>query len=201
MGLQYLLPMRPLLSALGFALFGLAVFAQDGKQIITDPGFESERPTIIGPLAICTIIKNGTCVSSPDLIRDPVTGIGAPNSGIRYIQLGGRGSRQASFLIEILTIPSCALDATLRFQLQIRSADSTRSAFDLLQVEVRDEQGARLETLATYSNLDRSSEYVERSFDFTRYVGQTIQIAFITVEDHSQPTWFLLDDLTLNITQ
>lgn len=189
--------MRRFVSALGLALFSMAVFAQDGEQIILDPSFESNSG--ITTLAICTIIKNGTCVSGTDLIRDENTGIGAARSGERYVQLGGRGTSQSSFLAKVVTIPAGVVAAALSFQLQIVTRDSARNAYDFLEVEIRDEHGTLLESLATYSNLDISAGYVGWDFDVARYRGRTVQIFFTSVEDRSRPTWFLLDDLTLTV--
>ena len=57
--------------------------------------------------------------------------------------------------------------------------------------------GAALKTLATYSNLDQTTAYVQKTFDVSAYEGQTVQVYFKMVEDNGKATSFRLDDITL----
>jgi hypothetical protein len=52
-------------------------------------------------------------------------------------------------------------------------------------------------TLATWSNLNAASGYVEHSVDLSAYIGQTIQINFYGVEDSSSQTSFVIDDVSV----
>ena len=54
-------------------------------------------------------------------------------------------------------------------------------------------------TLATYSNLNASTSYAQKSFDVTAYRGLTIRVRFIGSEDSSLQTSFLVDDTALNV--
>ena len=70
-----------------------------------------------------------------------------------------------------------------------------------LAVQVRNSAGTVLATLATYSNLDKGSAYVQRTFDLAAYKGQTIRLYFNGTEDTSLQTSFFVDDTTVNIVR
>jgi aminopeptidase S len=52
--------------------------------------------------------------------------------------------------------------------------------------------------LAGYSNLNKSG-YARRTFDVTRYKGQTVTITFTGTEDAARATSFLIDDIGLTV--
>jgi hypothetical protein len=56
-----------------------------------------------------------------------------------------------------------------------------------------------LATLATYSNLNKSSSYVLKTFDVTAFKGQTIRVYFLGTEDSSLQTSFVIDDTAVNV--
>jgi hypothetical protein len=89
-----------------------------------------------------------------------------------------------------VTIPSTACSASFSFWLKVISAETTTtSAFDTLTVQVQNSAGTALATLATYSNLNKGTTYVQKSFDLSAYKGQTIRVYFKGVEDASLPRW------------
>lgn len=198
--------MKRVLEFVGLMLVAAAALAGDvtsGEQIISDPGFETGLITISlsdTPSAICTPPKPIGCriVSSATMLASSTSF--KSNSGSKYITFGGRGMAHVDFLSQLITI-SAADAATLRFYLQIATKERTTKAVDILRLEIRTESGQLLETLAIYSNLGVSGGYRELVFDFSRYAGQTVRIVFVATEDHSQPTWFLLDDLTLTVSR
>ena len=49
-------------------------------------------------------------------------------------------------------------------------------------------------TLATYSNLNAASGYVQKSFSLGSYAGSTVALKFTGVEDSSLQTSFVIDD-------
>ena len=84
--------------------------------------------------------------------------------------------------------------------MRIDSAETTTSiAYDRLQVQVRNTANAVLVTLATYSNLNKNSTYVLKTFDISAYRGQTIRIYFLGTEDSSLQTSFVIDDTAVNV--
>ena len=56
-----------------------------------------------------------------------------------------------------------------------------------------------LATLATFSNLNKSSGYVLKTFDVTAYKGQTIRVYFLGTEDVTLQTSFVIDDTAVNV--
>lgn len=194
--------MKRALEIIGLMLVAAGALAGDAttsQQIIFDSGFET-GPFIITPSAICTPLTPINCreVSSATMLVSSTSF--KPNGGSKYITFGALGMTHVDFLNQRVTIPD-AKDATLRFYLQVVTKERTKKASDVLRVEIRTESGQLLETLATYSNVDASHDYSEEEFDFTRYAGQTVRIFFVGTEDSSQPTWFLLDDLTLTVSK
>jgi hypothetical protein len=117
-----------------------------------------------------------------------------PHSGHWYAWLDGYGTRHTDTLSQSLSIPAACTRATLSFWLKITSMEATRTAArDTLVVRV----GAT--TLATYSNRNRSG-YRKRTFDLSRYKGQTVRITFTGAEDPARATSFLVDDTALTVS-
>jgi hypothetical protein len=116
--------------------------------------------------------------------------------------LDGTGTTTTDTAMQQVTIPAGATAATLSFWLHIDTAEtSTTSAFDKLTVQVRDSTGKVLSTLATFSNLNHATGYQQHSFDLTAFRGQTIQVFFSGAEDFELQTSFVLDDVSLQVTQ
>jgi hypothetical protein len=57
-----------------------------------------------------------------------------------------------------------------------------------------------LQTLATYSNLNKNTAYELKSFNLNAYKGQKYHIKFVAVENGSQATSFHVDNVNLNVT-
>ncbi|HEX8306046.1 MAG TPA: hypothetical protein VF612_14305, partial [Jatrophihabitans sp.] len=81
------------------------------------------------------------------------------------------------------------------FYLHIDTAETTTTtAYDKLTVK------AGATTLATYSNLNKNTGYLLRSFNVSSLAGQTVTISFSGVEDASLQTSFVIDDTALNVS-
>ncbi len=157
-------------------------------QILGNPGFEngSANPA---PWSVTSGVINNSA-SEP------------PHSGTWDAWLDGYGTSHTDTVLQTVTIPAGATAATLSFFLHIDSAEtSTTTAFDTLTVQVRNSSGTVLSTLATYSNLNKAAGYQQKTFNLINFKGQTIQIFFEGVEDFELQTSFVLDDITLNVTQ
>ena len=97
-----------------------------------------------------------------------------------------------------MTIPSTVTSATLTFWLRVDSDEtSTTTAYDTLKVQLRSTGNTVLKTLATYSNLDKGTSYVQRSFDVSAYKGQTVRVYFEGTEGSQVATSFVVDDVSL----
>jgi len=135
-------------------------------------------------------------------VIDGSTSGSAPRTGSFKAWLDGYGTTHTDDLFQNVTIPAGACSATLSFWLKITTAETTTTtAFDKLTVTVRNTAGTVLATLATYSNLNKSSVYVQKSFDLTSFKGQTVRIQFHGTEDVSLQTSFFIDDTALTVTQ
>jgi bacillopeptidase F (M6 metalloprotease family) len=67
-----------------------------------------------------------------------------------------------------------------------------------MSISVANTSGTVLSKLATYSNINKSTRYVQKSFNLIAYKGQTIRLQFNAIENASRATSFFVDDLTLN---
>jgi hypothetical protein len=168
-------------------------------QLLADPGFD--YGTTFWTSDICTVVNPTGCPPSDvgDVVTDVVTAMSFPgHSGKSHATIGGK---QPSFHLssETVTIPSTVRKAELSFYLWIVTKGNKHSADDVLTVEIRDASGALLETLGTFSNLDANATYTQRRFDVSRYRGVTIRVSFTGIQSQGPPTWFVLDDVALNI--
>ncbi len=123
----------------------------------------------------------------------------SPHGGTGYIYFGNANSRTGQTYQQV-AIPSTAT-GTLTFWLNVTSAETTTTTqYDKLFVEVRNTSGTLLATLATYSNLNKttsSTTYSQKSLNLSAYKGQTVRIQFRTTTDSSLVTTFRVDDAAL----
>ena len=125
-----------------------------------------------------------------------------PTQAITEAWLDGYGTTHTDTLYQTVAVPSAACTATLSFWQYINTSETTRTtAYDVLTVTVRNSAGTVLATLATYSNLNATSGYVQKSFNLGAYAGQTVRLEFVGTEDSSLQTSFFIDDTALNITK
>lgn len=125
----------------------------------------------------------------------------AAHGGSWKAWLNGYGQAHTDDLAQDVAVPADACSATFDFWLRVATSESTTAARDTLTVTVRDPSGAVLSTLATYSNRDASSAYVQRSFDLAAFKGRTIRVHLHAVEDASTPTSFIVDDAAVTVTR
>jgi subtilisin family serine protease len=149
-----------------------------GAELLLNRGFESGA---VNWTATAGVITNSTGQT--------------PRTGSFYAWLDGYGTTHTDSLFQTITIPASANTVTLSFWLKITTAETTTTtAFDRLQVQVRNTSNTVLSTLGTFSNLNKSTGYVLRTFDVTAFKGQTVRIYFLGTEDSSLQTSFVIDD-------
>jgi len=149
-----------------------------GTELLLNRGFESGG---VNWVATAGVITNSTGQT--------------PRTGAWYAWLDGYGVTHTDSLYQQITVPSTANSVTLSFWLKITTAETTTTtAFDRLQVQIRNSSNTVLTTLATYSNLNKTTGYVQKTFDLTAFQGQTIRIYFLGTEDSSLQTSFVIDD-------
>ena len=156
------------------------------EQLLVNAGFESGN-------------VNWTTTTG---VIDGSTGGSAPRTGSWKAWLNGYGTAKTDTAYQTITIPSTACSASLKFWVKIISSETTTTtAYDKLAIQIRDSAGTVKATLATYSNLNKGTAYVERTFDVSAYKGQTIRVHFNGSEDSSVATSFFVDDTSLTITR
>ncbi|MFE9423910.1 putative Ig domain-containing protein [Kitasatospora sp. NPDC006697] len=145
-----------------------------GGQLLANSGFESGST---GWTTSSGVIDNST--SEP------------AHSGSYKAWLDGYGSTHTDTLSQTVTIPA-GCKASFSFWLHIDTAETGSTAYDKLTVQ------ANSTTLATYSNVNAATGYVQKTFDLSSFAGQTVTLKFTGTEDSSQQTSFVIDDTALN---
>jgi Subtilase family/Viral BACON domain len=123
-----------------------------------------------------------------------------PRSGTGYLILNGTDSSSGS-AYQTITIPS-GTAPSLTFWLNITTSETTTTTvFDRFFVEVRNTSGTLLATLATFSNLNRSSAAgvysLRGAYSLANFAGQTVRIQFRGTTDVSLITSFRVDDVSV----
>jgi uncharacterized membrane protein len=125
-----------------------------------------------------------------------------PHSGTFDAWMNGWGTTTTDTVMQQVTVPANATAATFSFWLHIDTAETTTTtAYDTLQVQIRNSSGSVLQTLATFSNLNHAAGYQQQTFNVNSLIGQTIQVFFVGKEDSTLQTSFVLDDVSLKVTQ
>ena len=167
-------------NATGSATFTWTISGSGGGscsgQKLLNPGFESGASSWTASSGVIT------------------TDAGQPaHAGSYKAWLDGYGTMHTDTLSQSVAIPA-GCRATLSFYVHIDSAETTTStAYDKLVVK------AGTITLATYSNLNKASGYVLKSFNVSSLAGQTVPISFTGTEDSSLQTSFVVDDTALTL--
>lgn len=153
-----------------------------GAELLVNGGFETSASPWVGSGNGYFYTANGN----------------SPHGGTGYVYFGvnNRASGQS---YQTVSIPASAA-GTLTFWLNVTSSETTTTTqYDKLFVEVRNTSGSLLTTLATYSNLNKTTQgnYSQKSFNVAAYKGQTVRIQFRSTMDSSITTTFRVDDASL----
>ena len=150
-----------------------------GDQVVGNGGFESGT----APWTQTSGVVSAATAAEP------------AHGGTSVAWLDGYGSTHTDTLSQSLTLPAGCASATLSWWSHIDTKETTTgTAYDKLVVQ------AGSDTLASYSNLDKNTGYVQRTVDVSRYLGQTVTLKVTGTEDSSLATNFLLDDFSLTTT-
>lgn len=173
-----------------FARIGALADEPPGEaQLLQDPGFEFG--TTFWSSDMCAVVRPTGCAPIEMLSLDVTARTGDAHAAV------GGPARSFHLTSEAVNVPSTAKAVDLGFYLWIVSRRTKKPVADVLSVEIRDANGALLETVGTFSNRDASASWLRRGFDVTRYRGRTIRISFRGTREQGPPTWFFLDDVTL----
>ncbi|MFD4131192.1 M28 family peptidase [Streptomyces goshikiensis] len=117
----------------------------------------------------------------------------APHAGSYMAWLNGWGSSRTDSASQSLTVPSGCSSYQLAFYLHIDTDEDENVVYDRFTVSVGGQ------TLETLSNVDAGSGYALKTYDVSRFAGQTVTLQFKGVEDQSLQTSFVVDDVTLTV--
>lgn len=145
-------------------------------NLLANPGFESGA----------TSWTQTTGVISSDATRS--------RTGSWLAWLDGYGTTHTDTLSQSVTIPS-ASSASLSLWLKVSTSETGTTAYDTFKVQVVN--GSTTSTLATYSNVNASSGYLQKTFNLSSYVGKSVTIKLVGAEDSSLATSFFVDDTSL----
>jgi hypothetical protein len=185
-------------------LTGLAAGTYNGTITISATGATNTPLTVPVTLTVTAptteLLTNGAFDGSVDpwMLSGNAYWTNTTTATGGYLYLGSVNSATGQ-AYQTITIPATATTADLTFKLRVYTLEtSTTVAHDKLFVEVRDTSGALLTTLATYSNLDVSSGYVQRGpLSLLAYKGQTVRVQFRVANDASLASTFRIDDASV----
>jgi Putative Ig domain/PLD-like domain len=176
--------------ASGSASFGWTISAGSGggctaAQLLGNPGFETG--TAAPWTATSGVISNHT--------QEP------PHSGSWDAWLDGYSSARTDTLSQAVTLPGGCGSYQLSFWLHIDTAQTTTTtAYDTLTVQILSNSGTVLGTLATFSNLNHGTGYLQYAYDLSGYAGQAITLKFTGKQVSATQTSFVIDDTALNVS-
>ncbi|MBW1602514.1 M20/M25/M40 family metallo-hydrolase [Streptomyces sp. JJ66] len=159
-------------------------------QAVGDPGGGCTPSDVLGNGGF----ENGTSPWAGDTHTINAHDRYEPHTGSRYAWLAGYGRSSSEQIRQTVTVPGGCESATLTYQLRIDTDERSGTAYDTFRVQ------ADGRTLATFSNTDAGTGYVERTLDLSRYTGQQVTLTFTATEDGSLQTSFLIDDAAVRIS-
>ncbi|HEX6149472.1 S8 family serine peptidase [Nocardioides sp.] len=187
---------------------GNAIVSTSTSGVVTNPGSGSPNRLLYSPLSGGTNPPptGGNLLQNPGFesgvtVWSATSGAitnasGAPaRTGSWKAWLNGYGRSSTDTVSQSIAIPGGSA-ASLSFYLYVSSAETTTTtAYDRLQVQVV--AGGSTTTLGTFSNLNKGTSYVQRTFNLSAYAGQTVTIRFHGTEDSSLATSFVIDDTSV----
>ncbi|OKK22117.1 peptidase M28 [Streptomyces sp. CB00455] len=108
--------------------------------------------------------------------------------------LNGWGSSHTDSASQQLTVPAGCSAYQLSFYLHIDTDETDSVVYDRFTVSVGGQ------TLATLSNLDANSGYTQKTYDLSRFAGQSVTLKFEGTEDQSLQTSYVVDDVTVQVS-
>jgi hypothetical protein len=154
-------------------------------QLLGNPGFETG--TAAPWTASSGVISNHS--------QEP------PHTGTWDAWLDGYSSARTDTLAQTVTVPAGCSSYQLSFWLHIDTAQtSTTTAYDTLTVQILSSSGTVLGTLATFSNLNHGTGYLQYSYILSAYAGQTITLKFTGTQASSTQTSFVIDGTAVNVS-
>jgi hypothetical protein len=163
-------------------------------QLVRDSSFELGLPN-------ADWVTTSTVASE---ILDNTPSIPAPNpthTGNWKAWLVGYNSIQET-LYQTLIVPPGTPRLRIGFWRYITTQESSPFINDRLDIQIRDNSGALLETLYTLWDGDANggTTWTQHILTPTNpYAGQTVRLVFLATTDATEPTSFFVDDVTATV--
>jgi Putative Ig domain len=166
----------------GSASFSWAISNAGGcsthSQLLVNPGFETGSA---GPWSATAAVINPNGAGETS------------HSGNWYAWLDGYGTTHTDTLSQTVIIPAGCTATSFSFWLHIDTAETTTTtAFDKLTIT------ANGTTIATFSNLNHATGYLQHIYSLGSFAGSTVNVKFTGTEDSSLQTSFVVDDTAIN---
>ncbi len=131
-----------------------------------------------------------------------ISGSADAHAGSGHLALTESASSATGSAGQAITVPGTATTADLSLWLKVTTSEvsgKAKTRSDQLFVNVYDTAGTKLATLASYSNLDASTAYVQRGpISLLAYKGKTVNLRLETTTNNaSLPTTFRVDDVSV----
>jgi aminopeptidase S len=159
--------------------YGTSTPPPAGSNLLQNAGFESG-----------TVAWTGTSGPITNNTSRPA------HSGSWKAWLGGNGRTTTENIAQTVTIPATATSASLSFWLRVDTAETGSTAYDTLKVQAV--SGGQTTTLATYSNVGATAAYAQKSLSLNAFRGQSVTVKFLSSEDSSLQTSFVVDDTAVS---
>ncbi|MCH8613516.1 S8 family peptidase [Arsenicicoccus dermatophilus] len=112
------------------------------------------------------------------------------HSGTWKLWLGGNGKTTSEYAQQTITVPTGS--PKLTYWVAIDTAETTAySKYDKATITI---DGT---AVASYSNLDKTNGYVQKTIDLTKHAGKTVTLKLAATEDSINQTSFVIDDITV----
>jgi aminopeptidase S len=115
--------------------------------------------------------------------------------------LGGFATPSVESMSQQVTIPDNARVANLDLYLWVYAPNSGPLVSDTLEVRVEDTGESFKDTVAVYTNLDKTGWYVLKTVDLLPYRGRTVILTLQSSSNQTASTSFFIDDVTLDVIQ
>jgi subtilisin family serine protease len=118
-----------------------------------------------------------------------------PRTGSCQTWVGGYSVVKTTSLGQSGIVLPAGSPKTLRFWLRVQTVEGGPGPDDKLFVRVIANEVST--TVATYSNLDATADYVQRTLSLAAFAGKTVEVRFVAMEDLGNGSSFYIDDASV----
>ena len=131
----------------------------------------------------------------------PIVASSYPHTGSKYAVMA-ETALSVDQLWQQIAIPANASSVTFSYWVNIVSAETGGTPYDVMSVSLLNTSGGNIALLDTRSNVNKDSAagsayYHQRTCDLTPYRGQTVRLSFLSTTDANTVTSFKIDDVSV----